>query len=775
MVRKESFSRVVTAVLFVAGAILFTPSEARSQQEKAPKRILVLYWYNKDFPGNAVTDQNIQSVLIAQPPGSIEYYSEYLETNRFPGEDQAKTLRDYLERKYAERPLDVIIAGADAPMEFFRKYRNELFANTPIVFTAQSPPEQELKAWPGMTGIVNHQSYQENVDLALRLHSDTEKVFIVSGSVEHDKRYEIPARQDLQDYESRVKITYLTDLSLSGLTSIMRSLPKHSIVLYVWQQGRDDDGTLLETTDFFSAVSSSATVPIYGQASWHVGKGAVGGYVRSAESTAMRAAEIAVRIANGVPPQEIPVEKSPVVPMFDSRELKRWGIGEESLPAGSIIKFRNVSFLDQYKWYAIGVISVVLLQSMLIAGLVINRSVRKRTERALRESEEQYRGIFETTGVSIWEDDFTEVRRFIDKLVAQGVTDLRSYLNERPAVVEQALELVRICNVNEQTLKLFGARTKDELISSLPKILVPESKQLFMEMIIALHQGKQYLEAETVLCTLQGERRHMFTTITFPDKPAAYDLVLITLVDITERKTAEEALMNLSGQLIQAREDECARIARELHDDVSQNMALISLGLDQLSQDPPQSEAELREIAQEILTQTKELSTEIHRISHDLHPSKLDQLGLVTALRSLCKELSGGYGLKIEFTHRDMPITLQKEISICLYRIVQEALSNVIKYSDTKEAFVDLRCTGEDLLLRVEDLGKGFDVESPHSKKGLGLLSMRERLRLVGGTVSIDSRILEGTRIDVSVPLDWNGAAGERHLQPTGVVVTTGD
>jgi hypothetical protein len=268
MVRKESFSRVVTAVLFVAGAILFTPSEARSQQEKAPKRILVLYWYNKDFPGNAVTDQNIQSVLIAQPPGSIEYYSEYLETNRFPGEDQAKTLRDYLERKYAERPLDVIIAGADAPMEFFRKYRNELFANTPIVFTAQSPPEQELKAWPGMTGIVNHQSYQENVDLALRLHSDTEKVFIVSGSVEHDKRYEIPARQDLQDYESRVKITYLTDLSLSGLTSIMRSLPKHSIVLYVWQQGRDDDGTLLESTDFFSAVSSSATVPIYGQASW---------------------------------------------------------------------------------------------------------------------------------------------------------------------------------------------------------------------------------------------------------------------------------------------------------------------------------------------------------------------------------------------------------------------------------------------------------------------------------------------------------------------------
>ena len=267
----------------------------------------------------------------------------------------------------------------------------------------------------------------------------------------------------------------------------------------------------------------------------------------------------------------------------------------------------------------------------------------------------------------------------------------------------------------------------------------------------------------------------MFTTITFPDKPDAYDLVLVTLLDITERKTAEEALMNLSGQLIQAREDERARIARELHDDVSQSMALISLGLDQLRRDPPESKAELREIAQGIMNQTKELSTEIHRMSHDLHPSKLDQLGLVTALRSLCKELSAGYGLRIDFTHADVPTTLQKEVSICLYRVVQEALNNIIKYSGAKEASVDLRCNGEDLLLRVEDLGKGFDVESASSKKGLGLLSMRERLRIVGGAVLIQSRILKGTRIDVSVPLSRNGAVREGNLQPASVVATTGD
>ena len=776
MARQKTSSRGLTAALLVVGIILLIPSEVRPQQGKTPKRILVLYWYNKDFPGNATSDQSIQLVLNSAPSGNIEYYAEFLETNRFPGEDQAITLRDYLRRKYAERPIDVIIATADATVEFFRKYRNDIFPNTPLVFTAaNSPPAKDCEAGPGMTGVVNHQSYRENVDLIRTLHPNTENVFIVSGSVEHDKRYETPARQELQGYDDAVKITYLTDLSLSELTSTMKSLPKRSIVLYVWQQGIDDNGTLLESSDFMSAVTSSATVPIYGQASWHVGKGAIGGYVRSAESTAMRAAEIALRIANGEHPHEIPIEKSPVVPMFDWRELKRWGISEDAVPAGSIIKFRNVSFWEQYKWYLIGVISVVLLQSMLIAGLIINRTVRKRFERALRESEEQYRGIFETTGVSIWEDDFTEVRALIDQLKEQGVTDLRSYLNEHPSTVVRALELVKIRDVNEQTLRLLGARTKDELISSLLNIVVPESKQLFIEIMIALDEGRQYLETETVVSTIHGELRHMFATITFPDKPDAYDLVLVTLLDITELKTAEEALMNLSGQLIQAREDECARIARELHDDVSQGMALISLGLDQLRRDPPESKAEVREIAQEIMNQTREISTEIHRMSHDLHPSKLDQLGLVTALRSLCKELSAGYGLRIEFTHADVPMTVQKEISICLYRVIQEALNNVIKYSGAKEAFVDLRCTGQNLLLRVEDLGKGFDVESASSKRGLGLLSMRERLRLVGGTVLIESRLLKGTRIEVSVPIASNGAVREGLSQPKSVVATTGD
>jgi signal transduction histidine kinase len=251
--------------------------------------------------------------------------------------------------------------------------------------------------------------------------------------------------------------------------------------------------------------------------------------------------------------------------------------------------------------------------------------------------------------------------------------------------------------------------------------------------------------------------------------------VIVTVLDITERKEADEALMNLSGQLIQAREDECARIARELHDDVSQNVALISLGLDQLSQRPPKSVAELREIAREIFEQTNELSAEIHRMSHDLHPSKVDQLGLVTALKSLCAELSRGYDVSIEFKHSDVPATVPKGISICLYRVVQESLNNVIKYSGAGKACVEVRRSGQDMRLRIEDWGSGFDVEAATNKKGLGLISMRERLRLVGGTLSIDSQISRGTRIDVTVPLAKNGSAQEREQEYKTDLATVGD
>src|SRR5262245_38949360 len=131
---------LVTTMLFVAVAMLLLPAIARAQQAPTPKRILVLYWYDREWPGNIKFEQNFQTVLQSAPDGSVEYYSEYLESNRFPGDNQAVVLRDYLRKKYADRAIDVVVAVTDAPFDFLLKYRNDLFPHTPIVFTVVKPP-----------------------------------------------------------------------------------------------------------------------------------------------------------------------------------------------------------------------------------------------------------------------------------------------------------------------------------------------------------------------------------------------------------------------------------------------------------------------------------------------------------------------------------------------------------------------------------------------------------------------------------------------------------
>jgi signal transduction histidine kinase len=213
----------------------------------------------------------------------------------------------------------------------------------------------------------------------------------------------------------------------------------------------------------------------------------------------------------------------------------------------------------------------------------------------------------------------------------------------------------------------------------------------------------------------------------------------------------------LTGRLIQAQETERRRIARELHDDFGQSLAFLSVGLDLVGQRPPASAAQLGEQMQELSAQVKQLSSSVHQLSHRLHPSKLEQLGLVTAVRGLCKELSQVHALPIDFAEHQVPASLPEETVLCLYRVAQEALRNVVKHSGARSAGVELSASETALCLSVTDDGSGFAPAALDGKGGLGLVSMRERLHLIGGTITIDSGPKIGTRIDVRAPLTATG------------------
>jgi PAS domain S-box-containing protein len=224
------------------------------------------------------------------------------------------------------------------------------------------------------------------------------------------------------------------------------------------------------------------------------------------------------------------------------------------------------------------------------------------------------------------------------------------------------------------------------------------------------------------------------------------------VADITERKLTEEALSTLSRRLIGAQETERARIARELHDDIGQRLALLSVTLEQLKQPALDSKREVRTGMDEMRRQILAISAGIHTLTHDLHSPTLRHLGIVKAMHGFCRELSEQQKVEIYFSHKGIPENVPHEISLCLYRILQEGLHNAIKHSRVKQYQVSLCATSDALHLTIEDSGLGFDPKIALMGNGLGLNSMQERLKLVDGELRIESQPQLGTKVLARVP-----------------------
>ena len=229
---------------------------------------------------------------------------------------------------------------------------------------------------------------------------------------------------------------------------------------------------------------------------------------------------------------------------------------------------------------------------------------------------------------------------------------------------------------------------------------------------------------------------------------------LSVAADITDRKMAEEALAGVSRQLIEAQEAERTRIARELHDDINQRLAMLAINLKTVKQDLSLSEAKTSHRIEEACAQVSGLEDDIQSLSHRLHSSGLEYLGLEAAVSDFCREVSERQNLSIHVRFDGVPQTLPHEASLCLFRVLQEAVHNAVKYSGVSDFEVSLTGGANELELSVHDSGMGFDPETARHSHGLGLTSMRERLRLVNGQLSIESKPQHGTTILARVPLN---------------------
>ncbi len=364
-----------------------------------------------------------------------------------------------------------------------------------------------------------------------------------------------------------------------------------------------------------------------------------------------------------------------------------------------------------------------------IFGMAADVTDHKQAREAIRESEERFRLVANTAPVLIW---------------MAGANGVYTYFND-------------------PWLEFTGRSLESQVGYGWINGVHPEDLQRCLDAYTEAFERQERFRIEYRLRRHDGEYRWL-TAIGVPrfNSDRAFAGFIGSCIDISERKLAEQTLASLSRRLIEAQEQERTRIARELHDDINQRIALLTIELESFKAHFNNFSEGMAQL-QKIVKRTQEINKDIHAISHRLHSSQLELLGIETAAASFCRELSEQQNVTIDFTCDRLPV-VTSDVSLCLFRILQEALHNAVKYSGVTRFSVQLRGTSNEIRLTVRDPGTGFDPKTAINGRGLGLISMQERANLVKGTITITSKVMRGTEINVRVPIGIHNDDGSNHL-----------
>ncbi|HTV04063.1 MAG TPA: PAS domain-containing sensor histidine kinase [Acidobacteriaceae bacterium] len=710
--------RCVQHWLSVAGILLCVLTGFPAAAQPNAKRILIIYSFSNRGTYGGLID--LKSELRAAIPLPINFYVEYLDGQRLGDEEYEKDESEILKGAYGQVKLDLVLLEDDPALEFGLKYRNELFPRVPIIFfDVDSNKIAGQKMPPGVTGVTAPVDVKGTINLALHLNPKTSTVAIITGSSAYERYWLERIHTALLHNTDRVKEVKLVGLPPNQLLKRVAALPPQTVVLFQLAP-RESPQPAIGINNILAWVGKRfPTYSIFPR--YVVGGGGIGGVGYDGLGQLSLVAEDAKQIFSGRRPENIPVMQGPGHQVkVDWRALRRWNIPESALPPGSAVFYQEPTLWERDRKYIIAALVLVLAQALLIAGLFWERARTRKAEAVLRESERRFRLLANTAPSLIWMCD------------AHGRI---TYLNER-----------RIAFTGPDPDAGYGD-TWSEYIhpNDLNKVLDTVSRAL---------KSQQPFSREYRLRRNDGAYRWMFD-VASPrvNGDGSFAGFVGSAIDTTDQKLAQEALQKVSGQLIEAQEKERSRIARELHDDICQRLALLSMELEQANRVSNGSPAAAKSNLEDIQKHCSEIASDVQSLSHQLHSSKLDLLGITGAIRGFCKELSKQHEVSIEFTDRNVPQPLSKDVSLCLFRVAQEALHNAVKYSGTSQFKVDLSATVDEVRLVVSDSGAGFNVEEAKTRRGLGLVSIQERMHLVNGTFSVDSKPGAGTKVIVSAPL----------------------
>lgn len=352
------------------------------------RRVVLLYDERTDFPGLAALNARLTQTLTAALPGGVEVYREEMDLSRFQSDRYPGLLRDHLRAKYADKQIDVVVAAMGPALDFLLANGSAAFPGVPVVFCGIDRRDLAATPLPGnVTGVLLKREFAPTLKLALSLHPGTKRVLFVSGASEFDRRLTDAAKAEFRAAASHVRVEYLAGLPLPALLDTLSRLPPHSVVL-ASTMFRDSAGGAFVPHEVVERIASTANAPVYAFIDQYLGRGIVGGHLYSMDTHGEEAARMALRIMAGARPAETPVvERAASVDMFDWRQLKRWGIAESRLPAGSVVQFRDLSIWESHRSTILSVMVVLLLQSALIIALLVQLRSRRRAQTALEESQ----------------------------------------------------------------------------------------------------------------------------------------------------------------------------------------------------------------------------------------------------------------------------------------------------------------------------------------------------------------------------------------------------
>ena len=701
------------------------------------KNVLILHGLESNAPIFLLTDRGIKAVLESGGVGTRNQFFEYLDLVRNPGPEHRILIRELMRRRYGQRKIDLVITLYPEALRFAVSEGCTIFPGAPIV-ALYLPEGFELQhaGCPVIQQFVTP-DIGGTLELALKLVPRATLVYVVSGAHSLDRWLESKARLEFKKWEHLLEFRYLSGMPLGRILATVSDPPAGSIVL-VTAFEEDVTGAIFTTVEVGEKLSRTSKAPVFGLLDSMLGHGIVGGSLVSFEYIGTKAAELGLDILKQAQESEnIPVVLNvPRLHKFDWKQLRHWDLSEDDLPAGSIVINRESTIWD-FKYHLVGALVFTAAQSFLIIGLLAQKRRRRAVERSLRQKKEELDKFFSMT---------------LDLLCIAGTDGY----------------FLRLNPVWERTL---GYSLTDLMSKRFLEFVHPEDIAATQNVMQALATQSQVVDFSNRYRTKDGSYRHMLWSAA-----AAGNRIYAAARDVTERLEAEAAiqerereLQSLTGRLILGQEVERRRLARELHDDLSQRLAALAIEVGKTETRIKDEQDPILKHLRGIRDQAIQIAADVHNLSRQLHPSILEDLGLAKAVESECTRFSIREGIEVTFNAENIPATLPRDVSLSIYRIVQESLTNIAKHACARRAAVYLRAGDTGLQLSIRDDGLGFDPAEVRKKPGLGLSSIRERLRLVDGKHRITSELEKGTTIDVTVPLkpetakEESGALTEKH------------